>query len=193
MAILTSRRMAWEWISQPGLEYLILDEVSAGIRAVGWIVATLDGKVVTLHYTVECAAGWRFQQLQLDLEATGVGLRRLSIRLDPQGNWFIDGRPCPDLAGCSYIDIMVTPFTNTLPIRNLELKVNQSESIRVAYIRFPELNVSPVDQEYTRLDPGEPPRRFRYHNLSSGYTAELDVDRDGLVVNYPGIWRQIGL
>jgi hypothetical protein len=32
---------------------------------------------------------------------------------------------------------------------------------------------------------------LEYFNLSSGYTAVLDVDRDGLVVNYPGVWRQI--
>ncbi len=191
MAILTKRSLAWEWISQPGLEYLILNEEASGIRASGWIVATLDVKVVKIHYSVECAAGWRFQQLQMDLESEAGGQRKLSIQHLPQRNWSVDGRPRSDLEGCSDIDIMVTPFTNTLPIRNLGLAVNQPMIIRVAYITVPELEVSPMDQEYTRLDPGEPPARFRYRNLSSGYTAELDVDRDGLVVNYPGLWRQI--
>jgi hypothetical protein len=110
---------------------------------------------------------------------------------DAQGYWSVDGQSRPDLAGCSDIDIMVTPFTNTLPIRNLGLRVNQPKAIRVAYIKVPDLDVSPMDQEYTWLDPDEPPTRFRYRNLTSGYTAELTVDRDGLVIDYPGIWRQI--
>ena len=193
MANSTKRSLAWEWLGQPGLEYLLLNEDEAGVKADGWIVAVLDGQVVKVRYTVECAAGWRFRRLELDLEPAGEGKQRLAVQLDSAGSWSVNGQPRSDLTGCTDIDIMVTPFTNTLPLRNLGLQVNQPRSIRVAYIRFPDLDVSPVDQEYTRLDPAEPPRRFRYHSLASGFVADLTVDRDGLVIDYPGIWRQISL
>jgi len=57
----------------------------------------------------------------------------------------------------------------------------------MAYIRIPDLAVARAGQEYTRLDA----THFRYLSLSSGFTADLDFDADGLVKNYPAIWRMI--
>ena len=46
--------------------------------------------------------------------------------------------------------------------------------------------VEPAAQDYTKLGP----TRFRYRSLSSGFTADLTVDADGLVVEYPPFWRR---
>jgi len=88
------------------------------------------------------------------------------------------------------IDLSTTPFSNTLPIRRLALPLDAASVIRVVYISIPELSVEAFDQEYTRLVPAAPPRRFRYRSLASGFTAELAVDADGLVIDYPGLWRR---
>ena len=45
----------------------------------------------------------------------------LSLTGDGAGRWQIDGRDAPDLDGCLDLDIQVTPFTNSLPIRRLDL------------------------------------------------------------------------
>jgi hypothetical protein len=58
----------------------------------------------------------------------------------------------------------------------------------VAWIALPELTVAPVAQEYRRLDAGEPPTRFLYRNLESGFEGELEVDENRLVTAY-GPWR----
>ena len=101
-----------------------------------------------------------------------------------------DGVPALVCEARTDIDIMTTPFTNTLPIRRLALPPDAATVLRVVYIRIPELSVEAFDQEYTRLDPAMPPRRFRYRSLASGFTAELAVDAGGLVIDYPGLWRR---
>jgi len=187
-----SRNIVWEWVDRPGLEYLSLNEDATGVSAARLILVELEKRVVKLRYTLKCDSSWRFLQATLTMEFAGKLERRLSIeREEESGNWLVNGQRRTDLDACSYIDIMVTPFTNTLPIRNLGLKVGQPRAFKVAYIKVPELEVTVTDQEYTRLDSADPPTRFLYRNLSSSFTAELTVDSDGIVTNYPGPWRRI--
>jgi hypothetical protein len=185
-----TRNIIWEWVNNPGLECLFLEEKDSGVIANGITVAEFNGIIFKLNYKVECDSKWLFQKAVLDLES-GQNKKHLSIRRTENGNWLVDEQARDDLKRCALIDIMASPFTNTLPIRNLNLKTNQAEIIKVAYIRIPDLEVSFVQQKYTRLDPAEPPTRFLYQNVSNDFRAELTVDKDGIVVDYPNLWRQI--
>ena len=98
------------------------------------------------------------------------------------------GTPRPDLAGAFDVDLSATPFTNTLPIRRLGLAAGQAETIHVVYVRFPDLEVTINRQRYTCL---EPRRRYRYESVDSDFTREIEVDPDGLVVTYPGLFRRV--
>ena len=46
-------------------------------------------------------------------------------------------------------------------------------------------------QEYTLLARGADGARWRFRGLDSDFTVELDVDRDGLVRDYPEIARRV--
>jgi uncharacterized protein len=96
----------------------------------------------------------------------------------------------PELEGCIDIDISATPFTNTLPIRRLGLKPDQSEELTVTYIRVPELLVGPERQRYGCLEDQAEGGLYRFEALPSGFTASLPVDADGLVIDYPGLFRR---
>jgi hypothetical protein len=80
----------------------------------------------------------------------------------------------------------MTPFTNTLAIRRLGLKVGQAAEIKVAYVLVPELRLRAAPQRYTRLAE----RRWRFDGLDLDFTADLTVDADGFVVEYPGLFRR---
>jgi hypothetical protein len=183
------RDIVWEWADRPGLEHLSLDIAPDGIGAHGLVVVALDGRPVRLRYSVRCDAQWVFREASLAVDLDGTQ-RNLALTRDANGQWRADGGERADLGSCTDIDIMTTPFTNTLPIRRLALPPDAATVIRVVYIRIPELSVEAFDQEYTRLDPATPPRRFRYRSLASGFTAELAVDADGLVIEYPGLWHR---
>jgi hypothetical protein len=89
---------------------------------------------------------------------------------------------------CSIPTLTITPFTNTLPIRRLRLKPGESAEIAAAFIEFPQLTVVKSPQRYTCL---EEDRRYRYESLASGFTREIEVDGQGLVVTYPDFWQRI--
>ncbi len=95
----------------------------------------------------------------------------------------------PALRGCIDVDIQATPITNTLPIRRLDLKAGESMEIRLCYISMPDLIVSAASQRYTALDPGS---LYRFESLEDGFTADLPVDQDGFVLDYPGLFKRLG-
>ena len=177
--------VVWEWCDRPGLEHLSLETGPAAIRARGLVLVQLGPDLLRVAYEVELDAAWVFQRARLTVECHGVS-KRLEIERQVDGCWTADGRERPDLADCVDIDIMATPFTNSLPIRRLQLAPDRPVAIQAAYLRLPDLTVEAVAQDYTRLSP----TRFRYRGLTSGFTAELTVDAEGLVVDYPPIWRR---
>jgi hypothetical protein len=88
------------------------------------------------------------------------------------------------------VDVSETPFTNTLPIRRLGLASGEYADISVAYFDGTELQPWPEPQRYTCLEKGEGGGLYRFVSLDGGFTADLAVDADGLVVDYPGLFRR---
>ncbi len=179
------RDIAWEWADRPGLEHCTITATPMGVAADGLALFVLDGTTWRLRYRLACDGGWRFTEATLTLDDGGAP-RSLTLAHAGDG-WLVDGRPRPDLAGCVDIDIRATPLTNTLPLRRLDLAEGVPQAATVAYVSIPDLAVSPVRQRYTRL---AGTGSYRYENLDNGFTADLTVDADGLVVDYPGPWRR---
>ena len=58
----------------------------------------------------------------------------------------------------------------------------------MAWVSAPDLTVRPQPQAYTRLAD----RLYLFENLDgSGFTARLPVDEDGIVLDYPGLFRRV--
>ena len=91
------------------------------------------------------------------------------------------------MRGCHDVDLAVTPATNTLPVRRLELGIGKSEAIVASWVKFPELTVQPLSQRYTRLT-----KNTYHYESSTGFSADIVVDDLGLVTTYPGGWERIG-
>jgi uncharacterized protein len=84
------------------------------------------------------------------------------------------------------VDLNVTPATNTLSLRRLNLEVGASAEVVAAWVRFPELTVEPLWQRYTRIAED----RYGYES-DGGFTSELRVDELGLVVSYKGLFVRV--
>ncbi|HEU4416520.1 MAG TPA: putative glycolipid-binding domain-containing protein, partial [Candidatus Angelobacter sp.] len=56
-----------------------------------------------------------------------------------------------------------------------------------AWVRFPELTLQPLPQEYLRVSD----RQYRYSSRNGAFTAGLTVDEVGLVMDYEGFWRRV--
>ena len=187
-----SRYLYWLPEDDPGCEQLDLRFGDQGVRALGLVLRGRKGAHVRCRYELEADAAWNFRRLTIS--ATGDGPeapQRRDISRSPEGGWQVDGEAAPELEGCSEVDIQVTPFTNSLPIRRLKLGKGQSAELRVAYLPVPALTPVAVAQRYTCLEPlGESGGRYLYEGLFRGFRAELPVDPDGLVTDYPETFRR---
>jgi uncharacterized protein len=180
---ITARWQDWAGI---GWEHLELREGTDGVVAEAVVLGTEDGVPFGAGYRIVCDPFWRVRSV--DVQRAG-GAVRLSLVSDGAGNWrYGSGEPLPELVGALDVDLTATPFTNTLPIRRLRLKAGESAEIRAAYIRFPDLAVMPDRQRYTCLEAG---RLYRYEAVDGDFSRDIEVDDNGLVVTYPGLFRRI--
>lgn len=182
-------QIVWIPWDGPGMEHLLFSQSPAGSVEAESIVAGIAGGLpFTLRYAIESDADWRVRQFRVEALQ---GPARIELRSDGNGTWAgLDGEPLPELDGCIDVDIEATPYSNTLPIRRLNLQPGESREIGVVYISIPTLAVSVERQVYTCL---ERDRRYRFLSVDGGFTADLPVDEDGLVLDYPGLFRRVKL
>lgn len=180
--------VAWMALQWPGFEHVIASVGPTGFQADSWMILDSETGLARVSYLLSCDRQWQVTDLTITV-TDAASHRRLALRRDAGGDWHGDGdSPVPDLDGCVDVDINRSPLTNTLPVRRLGMGAGESRDLDVAYVSVPELTVSPVRQRYTLL-PGDGPV-YRYESGSFG--ADLPVDGDGFVIDYPGLWRRTG-
>ena len=183
------REVMWAPLQGPGLEHLRLVTSDGGVVANGLVIGLEAGRPFRIGYEVRCDERWRVREVRVATPHSGRTV--LELLADGEGCWKRrGGEPVPGLNGCIDVDISATPFTNTLPIRRLGLEPGESEELTVTYIRVPELLVGPERQRYGCLEAQTDGGLYRFEALPSGFTAELPVDTEGLVIDYPGLFRR---
>ena len=194
------RDLYWKPWDAPGCEHVRVS-LSPGrgkrtdaVVADGLVLLYRDGLSLRCHYRLTADAQWRARVLDLVLQEGGHEPRETALNLtgDGKGHWRVNGTPSPELDGCLDLDIQVTPFTNTLPIRRLDLAAGEIADIRAVYVPLPDLVPVPAEQSYACLrPPGLSGGLFRYESRASGFSADLPVDSGGFVVDYPDSFRRI--
>jgi len=168
-----------------GIEHLDLSVGNDGITAESVVIGDLSGSSYGLRYRLFCALDWSVRRLEIEV----IGGEKLILAADGAGNWFSKtGALLTELRGCIDVDIAATPFTNSFPIRRLDLAEGERQELPVVYIPAPSLKPEVVHQAYTCLESG---RRYLYQGLDTDFEAELTVDDDGLVHHYPGLFRRV--
>ena len=183
------REVMWAPWEGPGLEHLRLVTSDGGVVANGLVIGLEAGRPFRISYEIRCDGRWRVREVRV---ATPDSERPvIELLANGEGRWNgRGGEPLPELDGCIDVDISATPFTNTLHIRRLGLEPGESEELAVTYIRVPELLVGPERQRYGCLEAQADGGLYRFEALPSGFTAELPVDAEGLVIDYPGLFRR---
>jgi hypothetical protein len=97
----------------------------------------------------------------------------------------LNGNPNTQLDDIVDIDISLTPFTNTLPVNRLQLKDGERQVIEVIYFDIFGKEIKPVKQVYTRLTSTQ----YVYENYDGSFKANLVIDEQGLVVDYPELFE----
>jgi len=182
---MTTRRAAWRRSDEVETdEHCTLTLRDSGLSLVGTVLGSDAGQPVRIEYRVLA------DPVGLTTAAHVRDLRGFATRTDvlersAKGAWTVNGAAARALKGCTDVDLGCSPSTNTLPIRRLKLAIGKSQTIKAAWVRFPELEVVKADQTYTRLD------EFTYRYASGTFEGEISVDDDGLVTHYE-VWKRTG-
>ncbi|MFC3382882.1 putative glycolipid-binding domain-containing protein [Couchioplanes azureus] len=193
----------WERRDTTGAEHAMID-ARGGLHARG-IALAVDPIPYTARYEIRTDPAWITTSLEVGTE--GAGWSR-TLRLTAEGGRWrattgeqgdldaaltagghpgagLPGSEDPDLLVGAYdVDLTGSPLTNTLPIRRLGLAKSDpgvAHRVSVAWVLLPSLEVIQADQIYTALGDG----RVRF--ASETFSADLTVDDDGFVLDYPGL------
>lgn len=168
------------------MEHVALLKNAHGYCLQGTVLLVADGMDAVLRYQLDCDLGWRTRRLLLEGELQGRPLARL-LEVDTAQRWWLNGELQPQVDGCIDLDLAFSPVTNLLPVRRCALSLGEYAELTAAWLRFPALDLVPLPQRYTCTGP----RGYRYESRGGAFTAELLVDEQGLVLDYPGYWRAL--
>lgn len=117
--------------------------------------------------------------------------RQLSIARDAENMWLVSdhsGESRAAFDGALDVDVVFSPFFNTLPIRRRGLHVRpDSITVPVIYVSLPDMSVTPATVSYSAAS--ESTEKIRVRSPVSETT--LTVDADGFIVDYPGLAERI--
>jgi hypothetical protein len=178
--------IVWRRIDQVGLEYCELIHANVGYRLNGMVVGVEDSQRYRIQYWVRCEPQWQAREAEITATIDGEETK-LRLLVNPEGTWELAGQLAQHLSGCNDIDLAFTPATNTIALGRLNLAIGSSGSSRAAYVSFPDLTVTILEQTYHRLSAFT----YRYENDDGSFANTLTVNEHGLVISYPPFWEKV--
>jgi uncharacterized protein len=140
-------------------------------------------------------------------EAAGDGWSRtLELQRRDDGSWSCrsnamgdaplaaPGGRTDDLGDALDCDLGYSPLTNLMPIRRLGLdRSARAADFVMAWVSVPDLELFASPQRYEHVTRGDTGSvvRFLDRGRFDGFTAELHLDGDGIVIEYPGLARRV--
>ena len=176
----------WRWLQGTGLERFQLLRAPDQWILRGTILTLTEHDPAEARYEIVCNHSWRTGSAEISLQSKDSD-RTLRIRTE-NGRWYENDQLNEAVNGCIDVDLGWSPSTNTLPVRRLQLAVGESSGlVTAAWVRFPELTLQPLPQEYQHLSA----QQYRYSSRGGAFVANLSVDDEGLVLNYEGFWQRV--
>lgn len=175
----------WRLAGGLGLEHLNVRPEGDRIVADGMVIGARGGVPYGARYRIVCRVDWT--TMSLDIDTTDN--RGLHVVSDGNGHWSgSGGTRLPALDGCIDVDLAGSPFTNTLPLRRVGLSAEMGPvEFRMLYVPFATFEPAVDGQRYRCLKPS----LYRYEAVDRTFTADLTVDEDGLVIDYPTLFHRV--
>jgi uncharacterized protein len=186
--------VTWQGLTGPRLESARLVLSEHRVKGSGRVVAAAIGGQEAYNASFELTVGEDSIVSRLLLRSTTAeDERTLSLSRTEDGMWIIDrgrGAERRDFEGALDVDLQSSVLFNALPVRRLGLHREAGEhELPVVWVSLPDLSVSLVRQRYRTVSVNANGSVLAFERGDS--SAELAVDTDGLVVDYPGLARRV--
>ncbi|GJL84094.1 MAG: hypothetical protein DHS20C01_37280 [marine bacterium B5-7] len=156
-----------------------------------------------LDYVPETRADFVTSRLHATCHGEGW-CRNLDLCRDDRGVWTIlahesgqldlppAGGDTELLGGALDCDIELSPVTNMMPIyRHGLLHGGGPIAFTMAWVAVPALSVQPSGQQYSHVRTDGERHIIRYESIGSSFAADIIVDDDAVVIDYPGVAQQL--
>ena len=179
------KSIVWEGLEYDTEEHCNVNFLETGIMVRSEIEGWAGVKAVYAEYILTLNLDWAVREIEIHF-TVGAAEHSYNFIRHASGHWTdATGTLFRQFGECRFVDISLTPFTNTLAIK--KLTGHQQKRFKVAYICIPDLTYAAVEQVYQALGSG----RYRYENLDTRFSAELIADEFGLVSEYPGLFMTL--
>jgi hypothetical protein len=187
----------WQGSGTLSLESVRLLLAGTRLRASGRYVHAADPHAGTEAFSASFEASTDIGETAGRLllrTTTAEDERQISLSRTEDGVWLVDqgkgGTRRTEFDGALTVDVAGAVTFNTLPLRRLGLHRKPGEhEIPVVYIDLPSLTVNLVRQTYRTVSVGEDSSVVNF--TQDDFTADIVVDNDGVVIDYPGISRRV--
>jgi hypothetical protein len=198
----TRRAVAWVKNEPFGVEFAEIGIAGKHLTATGVAVGTAP-LPYRLDYELETATG--FVTARLRVTSRGEGWRReLDLRRDEGGLWSVAadeegdvdlppaGGDTTRFADALDCDLGLSPVTNMMPIlRHGLLQGGGPFEFTMAWVAVPALAVQADGQRYRHLRSADEHHVVRFEAIDGSFAAEITVDADAVVIDYPSIARRV--
>ena len=163
------------------------------LRATGSLVSSADGGKPAYSAAYTLSTGENGVISRVSVRAVNAsGERQVTLNRSEEGIWLVDhgqGAERTPFDGAVDVDVAACVMFSAIPVRRLGLHRHGGEhELPVVFVGLPDLSVRLVRQTYRSAGGGGP------HTVSfqqDDFHADLTVDDDGLVVDYPGLARRV--
>jgi uncharacterized protein len=177
--------IVWQALSWPST-VIHTHTVDNGIYAHGLAVGKTDANIpFAIEYNLILTINWDIKEMLIKSL-----LDERVIQLVHAGNQWYDGKGqhLAEFEEVDLVDISISPFTNTLPIKRLQFKDEQLQKIDIIYFDENKFSLRRVQQICSQIDK----QAYRYQDiLLPDFVSEITVDEDGLVIDFPGIFKRV--
>lgn len=178
--------LTWQAADGIGLEGVRIQRAQGGLRALGRLVRP----GFTASYRLIVGDDDVVQRVSLTA-ATAARERHLTLNRSEDGVWLADsasGSTQPAFDGALDVDVEFSALFNCLPIRRLGLHRDpQDTDVPMVFVSLPDLEPQLVTQRYRTISPLDGDGRAVVGFSWDGFDAELVVDANGFVQDYPQI------
>jgi hypothetical protein len=191
--------LTWQRVISPSLESVRLLFAEGRLRASGRIVAAANTtdriEPFSASFSATVERNEEAGRLLFRTTTTGEEERRVSLSRTEDGIWLIDHGDGTtqrnSFDGAIDVDVYGAVTFNALPIRRLGLHRKPAEyELPVLCLTLPDLSLRLVRQTYRTVSVSDDGAVINYSE-GDDFDADLVVDRDGMIIDFPGRARRI--
>ena len=179
------KSILWEGLADDTEEHCAVSFLEDSIMVRSEVEGWAEGKPVYAEYTIHLDKAWSVLEFEIDFHVSDYRHAYKFMR-NENGQWTdSSGKLHPEFDGCRFIDITVTPLTNSLPINGLHMTEGESAEFDLLYVDVLNNEIRKDRQKYTKMHGSI----FHFENDEGRFFADIEVDDDGFVTYYPGLFE----